>query len=912
MMKTPAFILFLLLLGCCYSYADDHKVSRPSNGDESIVNIGVIDMGSWTGQVVQSCIKMATSDFYNINSHTNKDCSSGKILREILCILLQPLTMNHLHLFVYVPVVSASASAPSPSPAAVTFMFRFLVTTLDLLENLEVEAIIISDISDEELFLARLADEVNVPLLSFSSIIIINEHPYFIQVAEDESNEFRGIAAFIDAFNWRSFVFLYEDTVDARQVQTYIYNISRENHLDIAYQTALSLRNTDDEIINELHKLKMTKSSIILVHLSPSLASRVFANAKMLGMMGKGYAWVVTSKTMNFLDSLDSSDYESMLGIVGFKSHISVSSKSQDLALRWRREFQQIESNLEIRDLNVAGLRAYDAAWVLAEAIERAGRNLSPNRFEISGSEQLNFARLRVSKNGPTILSKIISTNFTGLASEFQLANRKLVHETYEILNVIGNWRKRVGFWNSTYGLTKEMYSYDNSSPNFLETIIWPGFSLEAPGSWLVQMSGKIIRIGVPANGSRFPELVMYHDQRSKEIHVGFCLDVFTAAVKRLPYELSYEFIPFYDQNGSYSDLLYQVYLQTFDAAVGDITITSDRFAYVDFTVPYTELGVGFIVRLDDKDPWFFLKPLSADLWIMSACFFVLTGFIVWLIEHRINEEFQGPPSKQIGTLLSFAASTLVYAHKEKLQSNVSRFVVGVWLFVVLILTSSYIANLSSLLTVAQIKLAKSDSIGYPANSPIRGFMVKNNLNFTDNRFKTYQSPEEYDAALRIGSKRGGVRAIIDEVPYIKVFLARYPHDYTMIESSLTTGGFGFAFQKGSPLVDEMSRAITELREEGRLEEMEKKWFKSGPSLPSQDSEQSKLNTLTVANFFGLFLISGISTSIALLVFVIFLLHEKLSINYNMATILGRGRLMSILRLFYPRMGTTIHGVDAR
>ncbi|KAL0435216.1 UNVERIFIED_CONTAM: Glutamate receptor 2.8 [Sesamum radiatum] len=823
-------------------------------------------MGSWTGQVVQSCIKMATSDFYSINS--------------------QYKTRIDLHW--------KDSKGDS---------LHFIATALDLLENLEVQAIIISDISDEELFLARLADEVNVPLLSFSSISSLNEHPYFIQVAEDENNELRGIAAFIDAFNWRSFVFLYEDTADARQVQTYIYDISRENHLDIAYQTALSLKNTDDAIINELHKLMMMKSSIILVHLSSSLASQVFANAKMLGMMGKGYAWVVTSKTMNFLDSLDSSDYDSMIGIVGFKSHISVSSKSQELALRWRREFQQIKSNLEIRDLNVVGLRAYDAAWVLAEAIERAGINLSPNRFEISGSEQSNFARLRVSRNGPTILGKIINTNFTGLAGEFQLANRKLVHETYEILNVIGNWRKKVGFWKSAYGLTKEIYLH--------ETIIWPGFSLKAPGSWLVQMRGKTIRIGVPANG-RFPELVMYHDQQSKEVHTGFCLDVFTAAVERLPYELSYEYIPFSNQNGSYSDLLYQVYLQTFDAAVGDITITSDRLAYVDFTMPYTELGVGFILKLDDKDPWFFLKPLNADLWIMSACFFVLTGFIVWLVEHRINEEFQGPPSKQIGTLLWFAASTLVYAHKEKLHSNVYRFVVGVWLFVVLILTSSYIANLSSLLTVAQIKLAKSDYIGYPANSLIGGFMVKNNLNFTDNRLKTYQSPEEYDAALRIGSKRGGVRAIIDEVPYIKVFLARYPHDYTMIESSLTTGGFGFAFQKGSPLVHDMSRAIAELREEGRLLEMEKKWFKSQPSLLSEDSEQSKLNTLTVANFAGLFLISGISTSIALLVFVIFLLHEKLSINYNMSTILARGKLISILRYFYPKMGTTIHGVDAR
>lgn len=74
------------------------------------------------------------------------------------------------------------------------------------------------------------------------------------------------------------------------------------------------------------------------------------------------------------------------------------------------------------------------------------------------------------------------------------------------------------------------------------------------------------------------------------------------------------------------------------------------------------------VARLDDKDPWFFLKPLSVDLWIMSAGFFILTGFIVWLIEHPINAEFQGSVAWQIGTIFWFAASTLVYAHSKLCQ----------------------------------------------------------------------------------------------------------------------------------------------------------------------------------------------------------------------------------------------------
>lgn len=128
----------------------------------------------------------------------------------------------------------------------------------------------------------------------------------------------------------------------------------------------------------------------------------------------------------------------------------------------------------------------------------------------------------------------------------------------------------------------------------------------------------------------------------------------------------------------------------------------------------------------------------------------------------------------------------------EKLSSNLSKFVVTVWVFVVLILTSSYTATLASLLTVQQLQLTtKGDFIGYQGGSLVHGFIV-NNLNFMDNKLKPYGSPEEYADALSRGSKNGGAGAIIDEIPYIKIFLAKYPNDYAMITSQPTTTGFGF------------------------------------------------------------------------------------------------------------------------
>lgn len=102
-----------------------------------------------------------------------------------------------------------------------------------------------------------------------------------------------------------------------------------------------------------------------------------------------------------------------------------------------------------------------------------------------------------------------------------------------------------------------------------------------------------------------------------------------------------------------------------YDGAIGDLTFTANRSSYVDFTLPYTDVGVGMIAAKDSKNMWIFLRPLTIDLWLSTAAFFVLTGLIVWLIERPINAEFQGSVSQQIGIIFWFSFSTLVFAHSK-------------------------------------------------------------------------------------------------------------------------------------------------------------------------------------------------------------------------------------------------------
>nr|GMD14223.1 glutamate receptor 1.2-like [Ipomoea batatas] len=495
--------------------------------------------------------------------------------------------------------------------------------------------------------------------------------------------------------------------------------------------------------------------------------------------------------------------------------------------------------------------------------------------------------------------AKALGMMAAGLSGQFEVLDGKLVSKTYEVVNVIGPGEKRVGFWTNVSGFPEKN----------IDSIIWPGPSLATPKDTQIRR----LRIGVPVKKGFNEFIAVSQDNRTgKTTATGFCVDVFDAAIRNLGYEVPYDFIRFVvlDDNepsqGNYNDLIYQIHLQKLDAVVGDTTFTSNRSSYVDFTLPFTDPGVGTVARLGNTGKWFFLKPFDRDLWIVTAISFIITGFTIWLIEHDRNEEFQGSPAQQIGAILWFTSSTLVYAQRERLLSHLSKFVLCIWMLVVFIISSSYTATLSSLLTLEQIQLAKGDYIGYRFFS--QGIIL-NNTNFADTRLIRYNSREDYHEALSNGSIGG----IIDEIPYIKSFLAKYPsHQYALIKTTSTTNGFSFAFQKGSPLVAGFSGAIAQLREEGKLKELEDKWFhKEEEALLPEESDGPNVKTLDVGSFRYLFVVSGISKAIAVMVFLWYMLCKKLWIYNCIIRIASRGNLAFMLRLLLPIKPNTINGVHA-
>ncbi|KAJ4964091.1 hypothetical protein NE237_024030 [Protea cynaroides] len=471
--------------------------------------------------------------------------------------------------------------------------------------------------------------------------------------------------------------------------------------------------------------------------------------------------------------------------------------------------------------------KAFSSRWS-----QLSGGSVGLTNVVLKGALQLN--EMSIFDGGRQLLDNMLHTNMTGLTGPIPFnPDRSIIHPAYDVINVMETGFRQIGYWSNNSRLTV-----------------------------------------VPPETFYMKPL----DPINQQLYNPVWPDVFTAALKLLPYDVPYKFIPFGDgiRNPNYSDILNLVASDKLDAGVGDISISTNRTKFLDFTQPYNEAGLVIMVSLKklNSNAWVFLRPFTPMMWAATAGFSLLFGAVVWILEHRINDEFRGPPKQQIVTILWFSFSTLFFAHREKIVSSLSRLVLIIWLFAILIISSSYTASLTSILTVQQLSspikgveslITSTEAIGFREGSFAKNYLTAE-LNIPQSRLIALGSPEEYAAAL----ERGTVAAIVDEKTYIDVFLPSHCK-FSVVGQEFAKKGWGFAFPRDSPLAIDLSTAILELSENGDLQRIHDKWL-IGPTCSSQPDTQS--DQLQLRSFSGLFIICGIACFVAVLIYFVSMIQQ--------------------------------------
>ncbi|CAA2955536.1 glutamate receptor [Olea europaea subsp. europaea] len=742
----------------------------------------------------------------------------------------------------------------------------------------------------------NVANELKTPFLSFSATdptLASLQFPYFVRTTQSDMYQMTAIAEIVEYYGWKQVIVIYVDDEYGRNGMSALDDALADSLCRVSYKAGIPPGDVDRSFIMDiLVKVALMESRVIVLHAYPAAGFLVFSVARYLGMMGDGYVWMATDWLSSVLDSSSplhsQTRMDSMQGVLVLRQHTPDSKSKREFSARW--------NNLTggSLGLNSYALYAYDTVWLLAHAIDSfldQGGVISfsnDSKLQAFRGSKLHLDAMVIFDGGPLLLKSILKSDFVGLTGQVKfIPDRCIISPAYDIINIVGTGFHQIGYWSNYSGLStvppETLYSRppNRSSANQrLYDVIWPGNTVRNPRGWVFPNNGRQLRIGVP---NRFSYKEFVSQVPNTNIFKGFCIDVFIAAINILPYAVPFQFIPYGDghENPNYTEIVNLITTGFFDGVVGDIAIVTDRKRNVEFTQPYAASGLVILVPVRELNTgaWAFLRPFSPALWGVTAALFLFVGIVVWVLEHRINDEFRGPPKEQLITVLWFSLSTLFFSHKEKPMSTLGRIVLIIWLFVVLIINSSYTAGLTSIFTVKQlyspIKGIESlkdgdDPIGYQVGSFAEHYL-NNEIGIPKSRLKALGSPEEYATALLKGPKKGGVTAVVDERPYVELFLSSHCK-FRIVGQAFPKSGWGFAFPRDSPLTIDLSTAILTLSENGDLQRIHDKWVTK--NLCTTDDTEIESNRLHLRSFWGLFLICGIVCFLAFVIYLGQIIHK--------------------------------------
>jgi ionotropic glutamate receptor len=550
--------------------------------------------------------------------------------------------------------------------------------------------------------ISYVANELQVPLMSFASDATLSsiQFPFFVRTMPSDLYEMAAVAAVVDYYQWKIVTAIYIDDDYGRNGIAALDDELTARRCKISYKVGFPSNARRSELLNLLVTVSNMESRVIVLHTGADPGLKLLSLANGLNMMGNGYVWIATDWLSSYLDANSSVPAETingMQGVLTVRPHIPESKMKSTLMSKWR-SLSKKYNHSDLR-LSAYGFYVYDSVWTVARALDAffddGGRisftNDSRLHDETGGS--LHLEAMSVFDMGRRLLGKIRQVNFTGASGQVQFnAQGELIHPAYDIISIIGNGVRTIGFWSNYTRLLSTVLPEDQYSkpPNtslanqHLYDVIWPGETAQKPRGWVFPSNAKELIIGVP-NRHSFKAFVTLDNATGKM--TGYCIDVFTQALSLLPYPVTYRFEPFGsgNENPHYDQLVQKVadnvsmdkqifcyvffllhtlhmimndqsylILQKFDAAIGDIAITMSRTQTLDFTQPFIESGLVILapVKKHITNSWAFLQPFTLGMWCVTGLSFLVVGVVIWVLEHRINDEFRGSPRQQLITIV--------------------------------------------------------------------------------------------------------------------------------------------------------------------------------------------------------------------------------------------------------------------
>lgn len=269
------------------------------------------------------------------------------------------------------------------------------------------------------------------------------------------------------------------------------------------------------------------------------------------------------------------------------------------------------------------------------------------------------------------------------------------------------------------------------------------------------------------------------------------------------------------------------------DMSVAAMTITSERSQRVNFSHPYYRTGLGVAVA---DQPWSGLhatwRAVTSNEFLLTICVMstlaFIAGALIWRVERiRNSEDFARDPVRGLGSGFWWAAVTMTtvgYGDKAPVTA-IGRIIAMGWMFVALILTGVFTAQLTANLS-AQGKILGVKGTGDLVEESvgvIRDSQGANTMRDLGSNIVEYNDVTSGLDALQ----REEIKAFVHDLPLL-VWSSRGRSDIRLTDLVLELWDYGIVVPRGSPILEDLNIYLLELLESEDWKIMQRRYIGIG------------------------------------------------------------------------------------
>lgn len=437
-------------------------------------------------------------------------------------------------------------------------------------------------------------------------------------------------------------------------------------------------------------------------------------------------------------------------------------------------------------------------------------------------------------------------------------------------------------------GILGHYYLQSSNRTNFSITIKTPK---RVVGSIYIGEKDSVVNLDIPDSDSKSPfgqnetlRIVTevnppFIEKKNGEL-TGFSLELLDHISKLLNFTYKIDTVERGLESGTRSPLISHLTEGNASMAIGAVPMSSENERIISSSYSILTSKTSLLILKAKPVPNYFqfLWPFSMKLWFSIVLCMLVVALAMYLMT-RFDQTQDGSEYKfDFKESLWYALNVLLGGGTEySPQTTSTRTIIAFYWFNILILTAAYTANLAAYLTW-QNKDRSIKTLQNLVDQPKVRYGILEGTELEE-FFKTVKKdPYERMWLMMTMHTRGElVKDVNEAVKKVEKGNYAFIHDQIVNEyyagkncdllSHIQPIGdktYAFAFPKGAPYRDYLNWALLKLKEDGRLDELKKKWLTQNCTKHSERSSNNLAGaTLRLKDMSGLFYVMGGSAAIA-------------------------------------------------